>query len=162
MSERRTGGCQCGAVRYALSGELGRPSICHCRMCQKAFGSFFAPLVGVKLAEFEVTRGEIATFRSSELVERGFCRDCGTPLTIQDLDGDRIDVSLGSLDEPAAVKPAIQFGVESRLPWFAELAELPVRATLEGEKAERLRAIERTNRQHPDHDTATWPPEGAR
>jgi hypothetical protein len=162
MSERRTGGCQCGAVRYALSGKLGRPSICHCRMCQKAFGSFFAPLVGVKLTGFEVTRGEIATFRSSELVERGFCRDCGTPLTVRDRDGDRIDVSLGSLDDPAALKPAIQFGVESRLPWFAELAELPVRTTVEGGKAERLRVIERTNRQHPDHDTQAWPPEGAR
>ncbi len=162
MSERRTGGCQCGAVRYALSGKLGRPSICHCRMCQKAFGSFFAPLVGVKLTGFEVTRGEIANFRSSELVERGFCRDCGTPLTVRDLDGDGIDVSLGSLDDPAAVKPVIQYGVESRLPWFAELAELPVRTTVEGGKAERLRVIERTNRQHPDHDTQAWPPEGAR
>ncbi len=161
MSERRTGGCQCGAVRYALRGELGRPSICHCRMCQKAFGSFFAPLVGVKLAEFEATRGEIATFKSSDLVERGFCRDCGTPLTFRELDSDQIDVSIGSLDEPAAVRPVIQLGVESRLPWFAELAFLPVRTTVEGEKAERLRVIARTKRQHPDHDTQVWPPEGA-
>ena len=160
MSERRTGGCQCGAVRYALSGPLGRPSICHCRMCQKAFGSFFAPLVGVELADFAVTRGEIATFKSSDLVERGFCRDCGTPLTFRELDGDRIDVSIGSLDDPAAVKPAVQYGVESRLPWFGELADLPVRTTVEGEKAERLRVIERTNRQHPDHDTASWPGAG--
>ena len=161
MSERRTGGCQCGAVRYALRGELGRPSICHCRMCQKAFGSFFAPLVGVKLAEFEVTRGEIATFKSSDLVERGFCRDCGTPLTFHEIDTDGIDVSIGSLDEPAAVRPVIQYGVESRLPWFAQLASLPVRTTVEGEKAERLRVIARTKRQHPDHDTQVWPPEGA-
>jgi hypothetical protein len=33
-----TGGCQCGAVRYRIEGDLGRASICHCRMCQKAFG----------------------------------------------------------------------------------------------------------------------------
>jgi hypothetical protein len=130
-------------------------------MCQKAFGSFFAPLVGVKLTEFELTRGEIATFKSSDLVERGFCRDCGTPLTVRDLDMDKIDVSIGSLDEPAAVEPVIQYGVESRLPWFAELAKLPVRTTVEGGKAERLQVIERTNRQHPDHDTQVWPPAGA-
>ena len=36
------GGCQCGAVRFSV-GRLGRGSICHCRMCQKAFGSFFGP-----------------------------------------------------------------------------------------------------------------------
>jgi hypothetical protein len=43
-SETLTGGCQCGAVRFATK-LVGRGSICHCRMCQKAFGSFFGPLV---------------------------------------------------------------------------------------------------------------------
>jgi len=28
-----TGGCQCGAVRYALMSEATHASICHCRMC---------------------------------------------------------------------------------------------------------------------------------
>ena len=39
MSEQRkpvlTGGCQCGAVRYALYAAPDRAGICHCRMCQK-------------------------------------------------------------------------------------------------------------------------------
>ncbi len=39
MSEILTGGCQCGAVRFAAS-DLARPSVCHCRMCQKAYGGF--------------------------------------------------------------------------------------------------------------------------
>ncbi len=43
MTSRFTGGCQCGAVRFACES-LGRASLCHCRMCQKAFGSYFAPL----------------------------------------------------------------------------------------------------------------------
>lgn len=45
MTTKHTGGCQCGAVRYEISGGLGRASICHCRMCQKALGNAFAPLV---------------------------------------------------------------------------------------------------------------------
>ena len=83
MSEAKvlTGGCQCGAIRYAVKGELDNPSICHCRMCQKAFGSFFAPLVGTPVPDFEVTRGTLSIFRSSDAVERGFCANCGTPLT---------------------------------------------------------------------------------
>ena len=51
-----TGGCQCGAVRYALHAAPYNPHICHCRMCQKAFGSFFAPLAAVKLADIAWTR----------------------------------------------------------------------------------------------------------
>src|SRR5258708_2636238 len=39
-----TGGCQCGAVRFRVE-RLGGAAICHCRMCQKAFGGFFGPLV---------------------------------------------------------------------------------------------------------------------
>ena len=39
-----TGGCQCGRVRYRAAA-LGRMSLCHCRMCQRATGNAFAPLV---------------------------------------------------------------------------------------------------------------------
>src|SRR5215475_8929725 len=49
MTETRqplhTGGCQCGAVRYALYGQPTNPHVCHCRMCQKAFGNYFVLLV---------------------------------------------------------------------------------------------------------------------
>ena len=37
-----TGGCLCGNVRYEISGKALGSMLCHCRMCQKAFGSFFA------------------------------------------------------------------------------------------------------------------------
>ena len=74
-----TGGCQCGAVRYALMSEPTQASICHCRMCQKAFGNYFAPLTGVPRKDLVWTKGQPGIFRSSEAAERGFCRDCGTP-----------------------------------------------------------------------------------
>ena len=35
-----TGGCQCGAIRFCVTGDLNDASICHCRMCQKAFGAY--------------------------------------------------------------------------------------------------------------------------
>ena len=129
MSETRkavhSGGCQCGALRYALYAEPSNPHICHCRMCQKAFGSFFAPLAIVPLADFAWTRGAPAIFLSSPVVERGFCAACGTPLTFRFLEEDQIDISIGSLDDPAAVRPREQVGVEARLAWFAELHALP-------------------------------------
>jgi hypothetical protein len=81
-----SGGCQCGAVRYRAR-RLDDAGICHCRMCQKAFGSFGAALVSVAADDIEWTRGTAGEFRSSAIVARGFCRDCGTPLYMKE-DGD--------------------------------------------------------------------------
>ncbi len=73
MSAAITGGCQCGQVRYAISGPLFGAHICHCRMCQKAFGNFFAALAGVKKSDLRWTMGKPAYYRSSSIVRRGFC-----------------------------------------------------------------------------------------
>ena len=143
-----TGGCQCGAVRYALYAEPTNPHICHCRMCQKALGNYFAPFAGVSLGDFAWVRGTPGAFRSSEAAERGFCRDCGTPLSFRFLDKDRISVSLGSLDDPARVPPAKQYGVESRLPFLAALTDLSGVRTEDYVAAADLARL--ASRQHPD------------
>jgi hypothetical protein len=156
---RITGGCQCGAVRYALHEQPSDPHICHCRMCQKAFGSFFAPLTGVPLTAFELTRGGLSIFKSSDQAERGFCKNCGTPLTFHYVGRPRIAVALGSLDEPGKIKPGMQYGVEGKLSWFGELDELPGETT-EHDNPELAEKIAGSNHQHPDHDTELWRPEG--
>ena len=153
-----SGGCQCGAVRYALYAEPTNPHICHCRMCQKAFGGFFAPLAKVQNRDLHWTRGAPTTFLSSPIVERGFCAACGTPLTFRFLEEDKIDISIGSLDDPAAVQPRTQVGVEARLGWFAELHALPESETEANMPAELLARI--VSHQHPDHDTEVWPASG--
>ena len=78
------------------------------------------------------------------------------------MDGDEIDLSIGSLDDPSAAKPGKQYGTESRLPWIGELDGLPGRETDQSENQERLGRITATNHQHPDHDTQTWPEHRAR
>jgi hypothetical protein len=118
-------------------------------MCQKASGGYFAAFAGVPLADFAWIKGTPGVFRSSELAERGFCRDCGTPLFFRYVDKDRISVSLGSLDDPARVAPAKQYGLESRLPFVATLAGLPGTRTEDDVPPERLARYK--SRQHPDH-----------
>ncbi len=76
-----TGGCQCGAVRYASEGAPDNVHVCHCRMCQKAVGGPFAVIVPVPKSGFRVTRGTMSWFESSAVARRGFCRDCGTPMS---------------------------------------------------------------------------------
>ena len=63
-----SGGCQCGTVRYAITTPFENPHICHCRMCQKAFGNYFAALVGTNKNGHKWTKGEPAIFKSSEIV----------------------------------------------------------------------------------------------
>ncbi|WP_404405045.1 GFA family protein [Pelagibacterium halotolerans] len=157
MAETYSGGCQCGAIRYRFTEKPSGAHVCHCRMCQKAFGAFYAPLVGGLRASFEVTRGEIATFRSSDQAERGFCANCGTPLTFSYIDGKHMSVSIGSLDDPEAFPPVDQHGVEGRLSWANAIGSLPDRPTTEQEEPETAAFIASTNHQHPDRDTDTWP-----
>ncbi len=123
MAEREavmTGGCQCGAVRYALYA-MPESSVCHCRMCQKAVGGLFAALSKVKLADFAWTKGAPGAFRSSSAAERHFCSACGTPLTFHYIDGEAIEVTMGSLDEPVRVPIVRNYCVDTRMPWIDRL-----------------------------------------
>lgn len=160
MAEVRiTGGCQCGAMRYEARSLKDNSHVCHCRMCQKASGNFFAALVGVPLEDFAWTRGTPAAFRSSEHVERGFCRDCGTPLFFRHDRNQHISMTIGSFDNPAAIPLAFQLGMEGRLPQVDQLASLKDYGTTEDADPDGTAAIRKTTRQHPDHDTAVWPVE---
>lgn len=152
-----SGGCQCGAVRYHAAAFLDTSHICHCRMCQKAVGNAFAALIGVPRDAFTWTRGQPASFASSDQVERHFCAACGTPLTYSFHASRHINVTTGSLDNPAAFPPHMQFGIEAQLPWFASLAALPEEGTTEQTMAGIAPAIAASNHQHPDHDTDRWP-----
>jgi len=150
MTQIHTGGCQCGAVRYRAEGEIGVPHLCHCRMCQKAAGNYFMPLGGVKYGNFKFTRGEPSWFQSSETVRRGFCAKCGTPL-FYDGSSDHISITLGSLDDPESVKPALQTNLARKMSWFGELDDLPHDATMDTTPEEEKK-IAASSRQHPDHD----------
>ena len=66
------------------------------------------------------TRGAPKIFASSDFAERGFCADCGTPLTYRATSSDRIAVTLGSLDDAGdsrageAVRRRIEIAVARR------------------------------------------------
>ena len=155
MTAAYTGGCQCGAVRFRFEGELGRASLCHCRMCQKAFGSFFGPFVTATRATFRWTRGAPKYFQSSN--RRGFCSDCGTQLTFETQAAPSdVELAIGAFDDPASVRPSFQICLESKLPWFDQLADLPTRSPDDqAEVAGYYASIE--SLQHPDHDTDDGP-----
>jgi len=150
-----TGGCQCGAVRFRVEGELEDGSICHCRMCQKATGGLFGPYVRAPFAAVTWTRGEPGYFRSSNTVRRGFCRECGTPLTFE-YDEGNISFAVGAMDKPHLVKLCEQLASPGRIADFAVLADLPEHPIDEPQAAAHLAGI--ISFQHPDFDTVDWSP----
>jgi hypothetical protein len=151
-SKKITGGCQCGAVRNTIAGDLGDASICHCRMCQKAFGSWGAALVNVPMAMFQWTRGTPGEFRSSSIVTRGFCKDCGTPLFMREDGDNHIEIAIGTLDNPNAIASMTkQSAIESRVKWFSQMHQLPEEQMQDYRTLEDLQKLK--SFQHPDYDT---------
>jgi len=148
--KRLTGGCQCGAVRYELTEPPIRACICHCRMCQKASGQPFMAFAIVKRQDLRWTRGASSVFRSSNMAERGFCNACGTPLTYK-FHAEEIAVMTGSLDDPTAAPPTVQYGVESMIGWCVTIGDLPQVRTQDDQSPEL--AAQFRNYQHPDRDT---------
>ena len=147
-----SGGCQCGAVRFSAR-RLGNASICHCRMCQKAFGGFFGPLVTAN--ELTWTRGAPSHFASSNKVRRGFCAACGTPLTYDY--GGPVEVAIGAFDDPSAAAPTVQVNPNDKVPFFDGLCTLRVRQPEEAPDQEEFKKSI-VSYQHPDRDTAEWTP----
>lgn len=145
-----TGGCQCGAVRYALSTVGNDISVCHCRMCQKASGGPYMVFMNLPAESVTWTRGAPASFASSDIATRGFCAACGTPLTYRRVP-EQISLTTGSLDDPSAAVPGSCLASESVLPWCEDITALPTGAT-----ADWLSSIGHApiaSVQHPDHDT---------
>jgi hypothetical protein len=127
-----SGGCQCGAIRFRAS-RFGRSSICHCRMCQKAFGGIFGALVTAYDLEW---------------------MECGTPLTFET--GGPIEIAVGAFDDPSVVRPTIQLNPTDKVAFFEDICTLPMRPDGAEPKAEAFKASV-ISFQHPDNDTVEWP-----
>ena len=123
------GGCLCGAVRYRAEGEPDATNLCYCTQCRRQTGSAMPAFATWKADRITVLRGEPAAFRATDQAVRHFCRDCGSPLFWRENGSSSIDVFLGTLDRPKAVRaPDDQIWTVHRLPWVPPLPEVPVRA----------------------------------
>ena len=112
MTERMTGGCACGRVRYSVAIETDDAYLCHCRMCQRATGGVSIAFKQAKKADV-AWEGQPDWFQSSPIAERPFCSACGTPLGFAFPDSDKMDLTVGSFDDPSRFRPKYHFGVES-------------------------------------------------
>ena len=112
MTKTMTGGCQCGRIRYTAQVSNNDAYLCHCRMCQRASGGVSIAFKGFKAGDV-VWAHEPDWYQSSPIARRPFCATCGTPLGFQYLDSDKLDLTVGSFDDPSGFVPVAHFGAES-------------------------------------------------
>ena len=129
-----SGGCLCGRVRYVARGDATNLCFCYCESCRRAAGAPMVPWGTFAAENFSIVQGRLAEYHSSPSVTRGFCADCGTSLTYRREErGAEIDVTLASLDDPAALVPQMHIWVEDKPSWviiaddLAQHARLPER-----------------------------------
>lgn len=131
MSEAEIeGGCNCGAVRYRLSGEPMAVAVCHCSNCRRQSGSAFSVNVVVRADAMAVT-GDLTTWEDRDTesgapVLRQFCATCGSPIRSLSAASPKVAiVKAGTADDPGRFAPAIHVWTASALPWVDIPAEMP-------------------------------------
>lgn len=130
-----SGGCQCGRVRYEISGPVGTVYVCHCRECRRQSASAFGISVTVRSADLRLIQGAPRCWSrpadSGNSVDCHFCPDCGSQLWHGDLARDpEVSVKGGSLDQPVDLESAVHIWTIRKLPG---VIIPPGAATFEGE-----------------------------
>ena len=119
MTER-SGGCLCGQVRYRITAEPAASRICWCRDCQRIAGN---GTVNVMFASdaIEVSGTVAAHTRradSGNEVTRRFCPACGAHLFADSTGRPGLTVvRVGTLDDPASVRPSANIWSASAPAW---------------------------------------------
>ncbi len=141
-TDEHLGGCGCGSIRYAVSGETVWSSGCCCRDCARATGTPFVVWVGFPPERVRFLSGAPRIYASSEGVLRGFCESCGTSLTYGrdpafELVEPTLYVAAATLDDPDAFPPTEVVWYGPRPGWFGLSADIPLHEAISPENAAR-------------------------
>jgi len=98
------GACLCGAVSFEVEGDLPGPDACHCSMCRRQSGHYWASTdvpkdrVAVRGAE------RVTWYQASAKVRRGFCSTCGSFLFWEPIGRDKIAIAMGAFEAPTGAR----------------------------------------------------------
>jgi hypothetical protein len=100
------GGCLCGALRYEVTDQPVRVTMCHCKFCQRATGGAYLVEPIYEENKFAILKGTPKIYShvsagSGKDVHVHFCDHCGTKLflTFERFEG-AVGIYGGTLDDP--------------------------------------------------------------
>jgi hypothetical protein len=134
MTTGFSGGCLCGAVRFTCTAAPQVVGHCHCVDCRKSSGTGHCTHLVVPAAAFAVT-GAVTFYDraadSGNMVSRGFCGTCGSPIystnaAMPDVVFPRASV----LDDPDTVQPQMIVFASRAPSWDHMSPALPAFATM--------------------------------
>lgn len=117
--------CLCESVRWEITAEPFHAFNCHCKMCRKAHGSAFATYWFVNDDQFNwlSATDHIMRYRSSHLLTRSFCGECGSVVPYPSEQGSHWVVPGGNHDD--GKKSDCHVFAAHRAPWFDITGQLP-------------------------------------
>ena len=133
MSDRYSGSCLCGAVRFEVAGDFENFYLCHCRHCRKDTGSAHGANLFSSTATLHWLCGQdlVRVFNLPNTRHRHcFCSICGSALPDMQMDGKLLKVPAGSLDTDVLIRPDAHIFVASKANWDEALEQVPKVARL--------------------------------
>ncbi|MCV3240375.1 GFA family protein [Mesorhizobium sp. ZC-5] len=109
-----TGGCLCGAVRFAATPLKAEMDVCHCSMCQQWSGGVFMSTSCGGTLEIVKGQDQLGLYRSSEWAERGFCRNCGSSLFWRGIADGHVAVSMQAFDDASRFSFAEEIFIDEK------------------------------------------------
>lgn len=120
MSNKSSGSCLCGKVKFEVEGNFESFFLCHCKYCQKDTGSAHGANLFSTTSKLSWLSGEdfLKTFHlQSTRHVKSFCSHCGSAIPSIQNEGKLIVVPAGSLDVPVKIKPTAHLFVASKANW---------------------------------------------
>ena len=122
--ERQEGGCRCGQVRFAVSGDPLVTFACHCKGCQRMASSAFSLTSLYPADRFELLQGNTVLGGLKGETRHHFCGSCMSWLfTRADAIGPFVNVRPTMLDDASRHRPFVDVFLGEGLPWVRSGAE---------------------------------------
>ena len=129
MSDRREGGCACGALRYRLLSEPMFVHCCHCLNCQRQTGSAFVINLLIEAERVQLLSGTAHTVdvpRHDTGVQRiSRCPHCQIAIFSDYGRPGVLFVRGGTLDDPRTITPDVHIYTRSKVAWVTLPAGTP-------------------------------------
>ena len=120
-----TGGCNCGAVRFEVTGPLVIAGYCHCKRCQRRSGAAASANAHPAPDTFRIVAGEdrLRVWKPDGGGEKWFCGDCGSSL-------------FGRNPSHTPIRSAFAWGRSMMIPGFARASASSWRTPRPGSRSQ--------------------------